>query len=160
MSHTKNMIVIDNLFIICCFDSCIDYVYIIVFSNAVLCCCVIPILYSSYWPCMFVWDNAQDKQAFFFPMMMDLISLNNTFTWSHWIRSLILKLMYQGMRWHICSSLNPTENSPACSIMWWRDQSVVEIKFYLKDSSISTLQPVLPGHLLTRKTLDLHSHGF
>lgn len=26
MSHTKNMIVIDNLFIICCFGSCIDYV--------------------------------------------------------------------------------------------------------------------------------------
>lgn len=24
--HTKNMIVIDNLFITCCFDSCIDYV--------------------------------------------------------------------------------------------------------------------------------------
>lgn len=55
---------------------------------------------------MFVWDNAQDNQAFFSPMIMDLISLNTTFTWSHWIRSLILTLlMYQDTCRRLTSAL-------------------------------------------------------
>lgn len=84
MNHTKNMIVIDNLFITCCFlivalTKCKSLSLVLLFYVV----SVIPILYCSYWHCMFVSDTMHSTYTslFFLPMTMDLISLNNTFTW-------------------------------------------------------------------------------
>lgn len=58
MNHTKNMIVVDNLFITCCFlivafTKCKSLSLVLLFYVV----SVIPILYCSYWPCMFVSDT-------------------------------------------------------------------------------------------------------
>lgn len=57
MNRTKNMIVVDNLFIICCFlivalTKCKSLSLVLLFCVV----SVIPILYCSYWHCMFVWE--------------------------------------------------------------------------------------------------------
>lgn len=57
MNHTKNMIVVDNLFITCCFlivasSKCNSLSLVLVYVVS-----VIPILYCSYWHCMFVSDT-------------------------------------------------------------------------------------------------------
>lgn len=61
----------------------------------------------------------------------------------------------------ICSNLNPTDDSPACT----DTMTSVVIRLLLisnfpsLNSSISTWQPILPEHLI-RKTLDLQSWVF
>lgn len=57
MNHTKNMIVVDNLFITCCFlivasSKCKSLSLVLVYVVS-----VIPILYCSYWHCTFVSDT-------------------------------------------------------------------------------------------------------
>lgn len=68
MNHTKNMIVIDNLFITCCFlivalTKCKSLSLVLLFYVV----SVIPILYCSYWHCMFVSDTMHSTYKPFFP---------------------------------------------------------------------------------------------